>query len=860
MNDSSFLKTMMQFLRIDSDRIPNDAEVDWRFLGQPDSWRLFLFIFVVIVGSGIVFYLYRRENDACPKRIKLILAGLRIAVVVLLAFIWLEPAVTYTRIRERDSTIVLLRDTSQSMNTADNYFDDDAASNTSRAVGLTVEELREAKPSRVTLLNDLAKNQYGTFVNLLRRRGDVLVADFSENVNKRAVLPKLAKNESTTTPVGLTDTVDLTTEGTASRGVIDSGLLGPDIKATGRGTDLYLAINQMLSNDPLSAIVIFTDGRHTGSDDPFKAALEAKEKGIPIFIVGVGDPSRPKNIKVHKPYVNPTAWQNDEIEIKAVISAEGLDARDVRAQLRERPLTDGVAAEKGKPIGAPITVSFPAGDFRQEISFKHTPKVPGEFIYSVEVEPLDDERLTEDNAQDSVKVTVENEEKIRVLLVAGSPSWDYMMVERLLLREATIDVSCWLQTLSPDRPQAGDIPISEFPSTQQDLLQYDVILLFDPNPDEFSQEWITMLKEDYCERHSGGVLYMAGPQNSDRFLRGKRTGGLRNVLPVQFGSRSAADVEALMSSHPSSWPLHIPAESVDHPIMNLSGDNESAIERWAQMPGVFWTYPSDQARPTAKVLLEHSDPSLWREGTRRPLIVTGRYGAAHTVYMGFSGTWRWRSAGLGGEYFDTFWIRAVRYLYDSRKNAGKRRGHVQAEKDRYEISEQIRIYAQLKDTQFEDLKSSEVKAMLVTEGDQPGGDRRPLTLLPMPDQPGRYSATFRAEKTGVHNIVIELDKEGSLDGSTSDTVETAFTVELPSVETNQVSLDRDNLKSIAEASGGMYFEIGELDLLASEIPDGTDSLTVPGKPLRLWDSWFALLLLGGLLTCEWGLRKWYKLL
>ncbi len=37
---------------------------------------------------------------------------------------------------------------------------------------------------------------------------------------------------------------------------------------------------------------------------------------------------------------------------------------------------------------------------------------------------------------------------LRVLLVAGAPTWDYRLVQTLLSRDKTIGLSCWLPTLS----------------------------------------------------------------------------------------------------------------------------------------------------------------------------------------------------------------------------------------------------------------------------------------------------------------------------------------------------------------------------------------------------------------------------
>jgi Ca-activated chloride channel family protein len=59
------------------------------------------------------------------------------------------------------------------------------------------------------------------------------------------------------------------------------------------GTDLFLALQTCLSAfDPDSpsekAVILITDGEHTGSEDPLKAAEQAQKAGIKLFCIGVG--------------------------------------------------------------------------------------------------------------------------------------------------------------------------------------------------------------------------------------------------------------------------------------------------------------------------------------------------------------------------------------------------------------------------------------------------------------------------------------------------------------------------------------------------------------------------------------------
>jgi hypothetical protein len=233
-------------------------------------------------------------------------------------------------------------------------------------------------------------------------------------------------------------------------------------------------------------------------------------------------------------------------------------------------------------------------------------------------------------------------------------------------------------------------------------------------------------------------------------------------------------------------------------------------------------------------------------------MVAGRYGSGHTLYLGFNGTWRWRRAGRQAEFFDKFWIQAIRYLVEGRSLEGRRRGDVQTDRDRYEIGQRIEVTARLQDASYNPLVQPKIDAAL-----QVGSDAlETLPLLPVPNQPGRYEATLTARKTGVHTVRIVLP---ATEGDTG-LIEAPFTVELPSVETNQVWLNKPLLADLASLSGGAYFDVNQLDKLPAAIPDKTETIAVRSAPQPVWDVRGMLIALVGLLGVEWLVRKRYKLL
>jgi len=189
---------------------------------------------------------------------------------------------------------------------------------------------------------------------------------------------------------------------------------------------------------------------------------------------------------------------------------------------------------------------------------------------------------------------------------------------------------------------------------------------------------------------------------------------------------------------------------------------------------------------------------------------------------------------------------------EGRSLEGRRRGYVETDRDRYEIGDSVTITARLQDTAYNPLVLPKVDAALSIGSDLP----ETLPLTPLPNQPGGYAATLIAKRTGIHTVRVTLPASES----DSDVIDTPFTVELPSAETNQVWLNKPLLTDLANLSGGKYFEINQFDKIAAAVPDKTTTIESRSRPIPVWDVRGMLVALVGLLCTEWLLRKRFKLL
>ncbi len=888
--------------------LPESATTEFVLTYAPQSWRVFVLIALVVMLVWGIIHLYRRENDTCPRWVRHALAGNRGLVLILLIFVLLGPSlVVYTQ-RMIEPYVVVLIDRSLSMSLVDRNEEasapdlpaprNDKNSRLAEAQVLleqndhrTLNQLRRYNHLKVIGF-DGGTEDLNTFA-LQRPREDeeqIRAARAARSLPFDLVwwlgAPCLGL---CVLAVWLLGDRPLTAGGAVAgivglclvMGFVIVHLTAPDAQAdrappgetspevleaqrpislspltqagsTVLTTDLAGAIREALqiqSRNPLAGIVMLTDGQATAGDDPLAAAEQAGQLGVPIFPVGIGDPSEPRNLRVAELWTPESVFTDNPLQIQARLHVTGCEGQTVRLELVERTVRDDGSAGPETVI-ASRDVTVPANRTTIEgesAAFQHAPREAGNYLYTVRLAELPNELVTADNAR-SNRVQVLSD-MARVLLISGGPTWEYRNLARLLVRDKTTNVSCWLQSMDEDMRQEGNTVIAELPREPSELYKYDLIIMLDPDPRDFDQNWMTNL-ERFLDEHAGGLLYMAGPKHTARYMTHFSTRGIADLLPIRLGQLSAVDVESLETTHTHPWPLRLTGLGQDHPILRLADEPQANPSLWQSMPGVYWSFPTRGAKPASKVIIEHSDPRLRRSEGARPLMVSGQFGPGRTLYIGFSGTWRWRR--VGEIYFDRFWIKSVRYLIEGRLLGGRKRGRIETNRDVYDVGERIVIRARLYDAQFKPLIEPQIEAVVR----EPGGATRPLTLKPVPNRHGYYRGAYGAGGAGSHEIALTL--AGS--GEKPVRVARQVTVQVPQAEYADPRLDLAALTGLAQASQGRVLRPDQFNQLPQFIADKTEILIEPDKPAGLWDTDRLLILLLMLLTLEWGVRKRYKLM
>ncbi len=870
-------KTFLGRLLGDDPEKGGNPTLHWGLL--PESWGVFVLITIILAALFFVIWLYINENKTCSRPTKIFLALLRSMVVLTIIVFLLKPYIIRKKTRTLKPTIGFLRDGSLSFNRADQYSDQEQVKRIAAGTGWNTDDIAAGKYTRAQILQQLFNRNSGQLLNAMRDKGSIQIIDFADITKQVGTIPAIGestdkdkkadddkksddskkddtksadknKNVASKSDDSKTKTDD------SSQPKMNNNRL-PVLIADGRGTDIHSAIRELL-NDPsqLSAIIISTDGQHNGSGDLVELAAEAKKKKIPIFVIPFGDPKPPKNLKVDNLAVRSPVRPAEPFEIDAVVYANQVNQEKIKVDLVQFDVNETTEKLENETIIETKEVDLRGNLIR--VGFQHTPNNPGKYVFSIRAQVIDGETEIDDNIK-STEIVQVVDQKVKVLLIAGAPTWEYRMVQRLLQRDSSISLSCWLQTMDEDRPQEGNEPIIQLPRNIEELGLYNVVMMFDPNPNEFDEEWVKTLRQ-FVRRKAGGFLYMTGPKYSTEFVTLNRLSVIREILPVRFGEDLISLGELSDINRPGKM---LPVEfNLDHPVMKFDADPAANKDLWAIMPSIFWSFPTLAAKPTARVLLE-SGMQINADGNS-PLLVSSRYGAGNVLYMGFNGTWRWRRVGVQAQYFDRFWIQIIRFLVETRSLQGKSRGIIDPDRTEYEIGDRVTLTAQVLDERFEPYTAQSIEAKIQGED----GRVRPIKLNLLPGQPGNYRASYVAQQTGTFKITVDLgtDEDEEL------IVPISFRVFPPRIESTAFWQNSNLLKQLASESDGKYITLDKVSTLADLLPRLETKTDINRPPIPFWDTklqmfgteipirYFVFGLLVLLLTVEWAVRKKTKLL
>lgn len=766
------------------------------FAGLPEGWGELLGLSLLAGLIYVVVLLYRREGRrGASRRMRVSLALIRCTVLAVLALIWLEPVVAQYTLQTTPARVLVLVDSSASMAIRD--------------VGA------DAGVTRINQVESLLSRNDSSWLRRLAERNELALYTFGEHATR---LPT-ALEESASKPAS-----------------------APTLVCDALRTDLGQAVGAALEevgDQPVAGVIVISDGAVNAGPTVEDVVGMARRAKTAVYAVGVGGDSAPANVRVTSLVAPTTAAKGDPIELRAGVSVEGIPSQQVRLELRRRPLQGG---EETLVATADVPVDAQNGG---EARFQVEAADAGQFLYRVASPIVPGEAIESDNQREAAVIVLD--EQLRVLLVAGRPTFDYRYVSKLLERDKSIDVSCWLQSADARAIRDGDTVITELPTKPEDLFAYDAIILMDPNPQEFDSSWAINARR-LADEFGAGLLLQAGAQYTSRFLRDPRLEEFNTCLPIV----ADADADVRLSeqgayrTEPST--IEFSDEAIGHPLLSLSSDVSANRAIWKALPGAWWRLPVLREKPLATVLMRDASRVSGVGQGRAVLMATQPFGAGRTVFLGFDNTWRWRST--AERAFERFWIQVVRYLAQARREGASKRGTITVDREMIRVGDYLKIEARVLDARYVPWHAEEIEATI----EMADGVSRALPMKAIPGREGWFAARALVDWAGGATIRVPLPDDNNPD-TPAEALVKHVRAEQPDLELRSLRAQPDALTRLATGARGEFVPIANADSLPDRIKSASQTRAVEGPRAALWDRGYTLALLAALLGVEWALRR-----
>jgi len=646
--------------------------------------------------------------------------------------------------------------------------------------------------------------------------------------------------------------VDLSDDGLLSDAEIAqkwTRILQPHGSETRLGETLHQLIGQVAGRT-LSGIVVVTDGRSNAGLDVEAARLRASRSETKLITVGVGSDRPQVNLWLAGMQSPSDVHRGDPFDVIVTVQGNGLDENSGVIELYQQSAgSDG--KDRRKVDEQPF--QFPADGLPSDVRFQQQLNVPGEYEY-VAIARLKDEQLQELTLDDNqrrreVEIT---DRKIKVLLISSGPMRDYRFVRNTLYRHSGIESDVWLQTVEDDNlgfvSQEAEKVLTEFPKTETELFEYDVIVAFDADWSRLTARQQKFLNR-WVDEHSGGMICVAGELFTPELARDADKYRDVAVLYPVILNRMLSELKITQRAD-TPWPVVLTPEGRASEFLKIADATGRAdVDLWKKFKGIYRSYPVRSLRDGAVVLAQYGNPRARGQDGQPPFLAGQYYGKGRTMFLSSAETWRLRA--ISPEGHQRFWTSLIREVGQGRRSRGRSRGILLLDRTEVSPGQTVTIRSQLYDARMQPLQRETVPISIVDADGRPVAV--PDVLRGDPRRPGQFVNTFRPGRQGQYRVTVPVPES-------SDVLQANIEVVLPNLESEDPSQNVALLTKLPEDTGGVFLSLDDLAArLPDFLPDRSEPVVIDEQQKTLWDRQWLMYLMAGLLAVEWALRRVVRL-
>jgi len=550
---------------------------------------------------------------------------------------------------------------------------------------------------------------------------------------------------------------------------------------------------------------------------------EKKGGAPPVLVYPLGSRDEYRDVLIKSVKAPPVAFRGKEVVVDAAVKGYGYDGLQVPVILKS-----------GEKLLATKSVRLQSGTGEAAVGISFIPEEIGSYTLSLTVPPQVGEILAGNNRRDfSLKVV---RDKIRVLMVSGSPSMNYRFLRAALKNDPAIDLLSFVILRTP--ANILNVPVQEqslipFPVETlftKDLKNFDLLIfdnfLYHPF---FRAQYLGNIRE--FVREGGAFAFVGGAG----FLGEGGYGGtpLEEILPTRWIGRESYRRPASLTVRPSR-------AGASHPITFFSADEAAQKTLWQEMPSLSGFNPLE-SKNTGTVLLEGAEGGFW------PILTIGAYGKGRTLVLATDDSWKWYMGMVAREKDHSAYPRLVeRMVRWLTKDPGLDAVQIALPEKRGTVGEEVEFRVKA-GAGAPRAGQKEAPSLSVFN---PSGLKIPSQLRPG-GQADEHLGAFVPDRSGTHRVRVE-----GRQGAAEETV----LIPNPAEEFDGAP-DHARLKEVASASGGkLVFTRDELLREIEDLGKRKESRFVEEKVRPFWANPYFLATVLAFLTMEWYLRRRWGLI
>ncbi len=601
-----------------------------------------------------------------------------------------------------------------------------------------------------------------------------------------------------------------------------------DALALDGSTDIPASVISVLDRYPpggkkLSSIVLISDGRQIEGSSLERMVGKARAQGSPLHVLPVGE-SKLKDVAIAVNHRLFTAFKEQQLKIPYRLSGEATGKVEVSVRL-----SDAAGNEVER-----MSVRLDSGESVQQ-SFEVQTDQAGRFEYQLSVAGIEDESDLSNN-QASFAVTV-LDDKVKVLLVEGSPYWETKFIAQLLQRQGNYELDL-MARLADDRffssGQAGASDLSEealsvFPESAAAIEEYDLIL-FGKNVESFLDENKAALLAAWVEDYGGGLVMTRGnPVPASSTL-------LANLKPITWESAW---------QEPYRWRPTTAGENVQLFGSVLPGRDDPV---WASLPLLNEAGLRGTSKPFTQVLVEGVSDIDGRS-RRFPVVVSRRTGEGLVVAVNAGDLWQWDflpDSEASSDIYREFWLQLLNWAVTYSEFLPGQNFSLAVTPSKIEAGDPFRLRVRCREGAVEDDYQPLVRLK------QDGALVEQFTISDNPAERNTWESVHSIDAAG--NYQLELQ------GSGEELLTVLLEVAAPPTEDSKLSADQEYLFKIAEETSGEV--LADADGIISVLSGSAEQSLLSEADARWeqsWAIWQYFLLMLSLFGLEWFFRRRFGL-